>query len=92
MPSKTGSTATRGGRARGSTTADKSCLVPCCTLGVCAFIYFVFFPEDIIALTAPFANLENVLTLSQAVSPWLYLLASAGILSWTITAVWGKRR
>jgi hypothetical protein len=52
------------------------------------FSYFVVFPEDANAVTTPIAT---VLELSQAISPWLYLVIAVGIITWGIVRVWGRR-
>jgi len=56
---------------------------------VCVFAYFVIFPTDLLAVTAPIATL---LKLTKAVSPWLYGVIAALILSSTITKVWGTKQ
>lgn len=69
-----------------------------CIVGLCAFVYFVFFPSDIGALAAPVnelvrvvsKQLNSVLQVSHSVSPWLYGVLIAAILGRTITGVWGK--
>lgn len=52
------------------------------------FAYFVVFPGDATAVTAPVANL---LRLSRAISPWLYLVVGVGIIAWTALAIWGPK-
>jgi hypothetical protein len=57
-------------------------------LGALVFVYFVMYPEDAKAITAPVAA---VLELSQSPSPWLYMLVAVGIVTWGIVRVWGWR-
>jgi hypothetical protein len=57
-------------------------------LGLVVFAYFVAFPRDLTALLTP---VKEVLSLSTAVSPWLYGLIAVAILAWTLTSVWGRR-
>jgi hypothetical protein len=58
------------------------------SLGALAFVYFVMFPEDLKAITAPIAV---VLELSQSPSPWLYMVIAVGIVTWGIVSVWGRK-
>jgi hypothetical protein len=60
-----------------------------CALIALAVIYFVVYPEDLTALTAP---VEQILSLSYAISPWLYLLLGICILARTITSIWGRQQ
>ena len=53
-----------------------------------AFTYFVVFPDDVKTVTAPIAA---VLELSQIVSPWLYMVASVGIVAWVSVKIWGTK-
>ena len=46
--------------------------------------YFVAYPEDL----SPF---ERVLNLSNAVSPWLYVVLGAGIIAWSLGRIFSKR-
>jgi hypothetical protein len=57
-------------------------------LGVLAFGYFVFFPEDLSSLLHP---VERALNVSYAVSPWLYAVIGVGILAWAALRLWGWR-
>ena len=57
-------------------------------LAALAFVYFVVFPEDLVAVTAP---VERLLSLSSAISPWLYLLLGFAVLAWTIGRIWGTK-
>ncbi len=62
-------------------------------------VYFLAFPADlkgliglvtdVLILTS--AALNEVLALSSAVSPWLYILLSVVILSRTVTRIWGRK-
>ncbi len=58
-------------------------------LGVVAFVYFVFYAQDLSAILAP---LEKVLAVTSAVSPWLYGVIAVAILSWTALRIWGRER
>jgi hypothetical protein len=51
-----------------------------------ALVYFVAFPEDCESLLLP---LRSALSLSYAVSPWLYGLAAVALVCWTARLVWG---
>ncbi len=69
-----------------------------CIVGLCAFVYFVFYPGDLAVLGEPVTQLVRVIAeplnmlfdLSTAVSPWLYGVIIAAILGRTVTGVWGK--
>jgi hypothetical protein len=62
-------------------------------------VYFLAFPADLKGLIGlvtdvlilASAALTEVLALSSAVSPWLYILLSVMILSRTITRIWGHK-
>jgi hypothetical protein len=56
-------------------------------LGALVFIYFVMYPEDVKALTAPVAAL---LDLSQSPAPWFYMVVAVGIVTWGVVRVWGR--
>lgn len=56
--------------------------------GILAGIYFICFPGDAAVLLEP---LLPPATLSQAVSPWLYLVIGVGIFSWAMIRTWGQR-
>jgi hypothetical protein len=62
-------------------------LVRLSLFGVLVVAYFVLFPDDLAALIGP---LEQLLRLSQAVSPWLYALIGVALLCWTLDRIWGK--
>ena len=57
-------------------------------------VYFVFYPEDLTVLLGPLEPLAKitaiVLSVSQAVSPWLYILLAVLAICWTLTRVWGR--
>jgi hypothetical protein len=59
------------------------------TLGSVAFVYFVIYPDDVKAITAPVAA---VLELSQAPSPWLSMVLAVSIVTWAVVRVWGRRK
>ena len=52
-----------------------------------AVAYFVLFPQDLATLINP---LEQLLQLSQSVSPWLYGLLGVGLVCWTVDRIWGR--
>jgi Na+-driven multidrug efflux pump len=56
-------------------------------LAVVAFAYFVAFPEDVSAILTP---VEGVLGLTNAVSPWLYVLLGAGVIARALTQCFGR--
>ena len=56
-------------------------------VGSLVVAYFVLFPEDLATLVNP---LEQLLRLTQVVSPWLYALIGVGVLSWTLNRIWGR--
>ncbi len=49
--------------------------------------YFVIFPGDLSAVLAP---AREVLFLTQAVSPWLYVAIAAGLIAWAIVRCFGR--
>lgn len=49
--------------------------------------YFVIFPGDFSAFLAP---AREVLFLTQAVSPWLYVVIAAGLIAWAIVRCFGR--
>ena len=55
--------------------------------GALIFAYFVLYPEDVKAVTAPIAAL---LELSQSPSPWLYMVVAVGIVTWGVVRTWGR--
>jgi hypothetical protein len=56
------------------------CSRQCIILTAAVFTWFVIYPEDFDALLAP---LRTVLSVSQAISPWLYGLAAVGLVCWS---------
>jgi len=50
--------------------------------------YFVAYPEDAQAITAPMATF---LGLTTAISPWLYGVAAVGIFAIAVVKTWGSR-
>jgi hypothetical protein len=58
-------------------------------------VYFIIFPQDLAALLAPVEplvkTLADILSVSQAVSPWLYGLLAVLAICWTLARVWGRR-
>ncbi len=67
----------------------------CVILLVAVLAYFVIFPGDLAAVLGPLSPLSKaaaeVLSVTQAVSPWLYALAAVVVICWTIVRVWGRR-
>jgi hypothetical protein len=69
-------------------TSSKRTIVRMAVVAACLFAYFVAFPQDLSAALGP---LQAVLTLSNAVSPWLYGLIAVAILASTAVRIWGSR-
>jgi hypothetical protein len=57
-------------------------------LALAVLAYFVSYPEDAQAITTPIATF---LSLTTAVSPWLYGVAAVGIIATAIVKTWGGR-
>jgi hypothetical protein len=76
-------------------TPSNSLVARLAVLGVFVFAYFVVYPQDVVAVLAPaekvVAFLEQILALSNALSPWLYGVIGVAILAWTVARVWGGR-
>ena len=57
--------------------------------------YFIIYPLDFAALLSPLEPvakaMATVLSVSQAVSPWLYGLLAVLAICWTLARVWGRR-
>ena len=53
-----------------------------------AAAYFVAYPEDAQAITTP---ATTFLSLTTAVSPWLYGVVAAGIVASAMAKTWGNR-
>ena len=51
--------------------------------------YFITFPADLAAVVAP---IKEVLTLTNAVSPWLYVVLASGVIAWAIVRCLGRAR
>lgn len=72
-----------------------ACLWRIAILGGAAFAYFVVFPEDVHAVTAPLGNLlefvGRILELTGSISPWLYGVVAVGLVCWTAVCLWGKK-
>jgi hypothetical protein len=71
--------------------------VTVCWLIVLAAVlaYFIIYPHDLAVMLDPLEPLSKavatVLSVSQAVSPWLYGLLAVLAICWTLTRVWGRR-
>lgn len=48
--------------------------------------YFVAYPQDADAVVIPLSTFAE---LSKAFSPWLYMLAAAGLIAGAIVKTWG---
>lgn len=57
-------------------------------VGMAVLVYFFLFPGDLAVLLAP---LERTLSLTNAVSPWLYGLLAVALIAKVIVKVWGSR-
>lgn len=55
---------------------------------ILALVYFVLYPDDLVVLLNP---LEKLLGISHYISPGMYGVIGAGIISWTILRVWGQK-
>jgi hypothetical protein len=49
--------------------------------------YFVLNPADLPAVLAP---AREVLTLTQSISPWLYMVVAVGIIAWALVRCFGR--
>ncbi len=58
-------------------------------LAVAALAYFVVYPDE---LSAILASMENVLSITNSVSPWLYLLIGTAVIAWTLTRIFGRSK
>jgi hypothetical protein len=67
----------------------------CLALLIAALAYFIIYPGDLGTLLGPLEPLSRaastVLSVSQAVSPWLYALAAVAVVCWTVLRVWGRK-
>ena len=53
--------------------------------------YFVIFPEDVATVLGQLTQAAtSVLSVSQAVSPWLYAFAVVAVVCWTAVRIWGR--
>jgi hypothetical protein len=57
-------------------------------LAAVVLAYFVVYPEDAQAITAP---IVTVLTLTNSISPWFYGVVAVGIIAWAMVATWGRK-
>jgi Na+-driven multidrug efflux pump len=57
-------------------------------LAATVFAYLIVFPEDLAAVIAP---AKEILTLTEAVSPWFYAALTGGAVCWTIVRCFGRR-
>jgi len=79
-------------------TKEKVCK-PVVIIPALVVVYFLAFPADLEVFIAPVtevltsiaAALAELLELSNAVSPWLYILLGVFILSKTVTRIWGRK-
>jgi hypothetical protein len=51
--------------------------------------YFVAFPDDLPAILAP---VRQVLSLTNAVSPWLYVVIASGVIAGALVRCFGRSR
>jgi hypothetical protein len=51
--------------------------------------YFISFPGDLSAILEP---IREALSLTNAISPWLYVLVAAAIVAWAIVRCFGRPR
>jgi hypothetical protein len=58
-------------------------------VGLLAFAYFAIFPDDLATLLMPVRELFG---LTQALSPWFYVLASVLVVAWAARSIWLPRR
>jgi hypothetical protein len=49
--------------------------------------YFVAYPADLTAILEP---IREVLSLTNAVSPWLYVVVAAGVIAWALVRAFGR--
>ena len=57
-------------------------------VALAVFAYLIAYPEDLSAILSPF---ERVLNLSNAVSPWLYVVLGAAVIAWSLERFFSKR-
>jgi Na+-driven multidrug efflux pump len=51
--------------------------------------YFVIFPDDLTAVVAP---AREILSLTNTISPWLYVVLASGIIAWALVRCFGRSR
>ena len=61
----------------------------CWLIAALILAYFVAFPEDSVRVAAP---IETLLSLSKAISAWLYMLLAVALVCWTVWLIWGRTR
>lgn len=66
---------------------DRQRLFRSIILAIMVLIYLIAIPGDLAALVD---ILGKVLSLSYAVSPWLYGVAAVATLAWTAGRIWGR--
>jgi hypothetical protein len=49
--------------------------------------YFVIFPDDLTAVVAP---IREILSLTNAISPWLYVVLASGVIAWALVRCFGR--
>jgi hypothetical protein len=57
-------------------------------LAAAVYAYFVLFPEDFPAVIAP---AREILSLTDAVSSWLYVALAGCVIGWAIVRCFGRR-
>ena len=67
--------------------SSRPLLVRGVVLATVVFAYFVVYPEDAAAITAP---ITAFLTLTNSISPWLYGVVAVGIVAWAVVTTWGR--
>ncbi len=58
------------------------------TLGGLAIVYFMFYPQDLNGILAPF---ERLLAVSNSIAPGLYAVIAVVIAGRTAERIWGHR-
>ncbi|MGP0069779.1 MAG: hypothetical protein ACLQGP_40035 [Isosphaeraceae bacterium] len=54
-----------------------------------ALAYFVIFPDDLTAVLAP---AREILSWTNTISPWLYVVLASGIVAWALVRCFGRSR
>ncbi len=52
-----------------------------------AFVYFVGFPADLTAVLVP---VRELVSLTNAFSPWVYGVVAAGVIAWALVRCFGR--